>query len=339
MRWGGSGWRTRCEPDVRCDDARHPHPAPRRAPVRALPPPRCLRRHPAGADVRAHGQQVRAAERPVAVDACRGASSASHRSRVSPWGWADAHAPSHSSLVLSGAGKTTLLDCASQRRSQGRLSGSVLLDGAVPSLATLKSRTAYIQQDDALFGYCSIAETLGFAAKMKLKGASTAQCSKAVEDALSQMSLQLARNTLIGSRLTRGCSGGERKRTSVATGLLGKPSWCAARCASARRADSGCIPSAQPLCRRANLWSGQRECGRSDGEPEGDAECQRLHAVGHHPPAQPRRLPPLRRPGAAASWRAVLLRPGRRRAVHISGGAGAPDSSQRPCASPLVCSS
>ena len=125
----------------------------------------------------------------------------------------------------------------------------MLLDGAVPSLTTLRARTAYIQQDDALFGWCSIAETLAFAAKMKLKGSTAEQRSAAVEDALSQMSLQLARNTPIGSRLTRGCSGGERKRTSVATGLLGEPSWCVACCLCCAspvrcvRADSGCFPT------------------------------------------------------------------------------------------------
>jgi|APGre2960657444_1045066.scaffolds.fasta_scaffold06258_2 ABC-type molybdate transport system ATPase subunit len=174
-----------------------------------------------------------------------GATSASLPTQRSP-ALADARAPFHSRFPRSGAGKTTLLDCASQRRSQGRLSGSVLLDGAVPSLTTLKSRTAYIQQDDALFGWCSIAETLAFAAKMKLKGSTAEQRSAAVEDALSQMSLQLARNTPIGSRLTRGCSGGERKRTSVATGLLGSPSWCVACCASpvrCVRADSRCFPT------------------------------------------------------------------------------------------------
>ena len=181
-----------------------------------------------------------------------------HRSQLrAALPWLTPALPSYSSLVLSGAGKTTLLDCASQRRSQGRLSGSVLLDGTVPSLTTLKSRTAYIQQDDALFGWCSIAETLAFAAKMKLKGSTAEQRSAAVEDALSQMSLQLARNTLIGSRLTRGCSGGERKRTSVATGLLGSPSWCVARRASPVHAFVACMltsfQSAQHLRRRANL--------------------------------------------------------------------------------------
>ena len=123
----------------------------------------------------------------------------------------------------SGAGKTTLLDVASRRRNQGRLNGDVLFDGCRVSLPALKKMTAYVQQDDALFAWCSIEETLAFAACMKLRDASAEDRRVAVETALTQMSLQLARHTFVGNRLVRGCSGGERKRTSVAAGLLGGP--------------------------------------------------------------------------------------------------------------------
>ena len=47
------------------------------------------------------------------------------------------------------------------------------------------------------------------------------------------MGLTLVRNTFVGSRMMRGLSGGERKRTGVACGLINKPRWCvgSARCA------------------------------------------------------------------------------------------------------------
>ena len=129
----------------------------------------------------------------------------------------------------SGAGKTTLLDMAAQRKSDGRMSGAVLLDGRVPTRAELKRDSAYMQQDDALLGWVTVAETLAFTAEMKLP-ASMPKAEKAArcEEVLAQMGLQLCRNTFVGSRLVRGVSGGERKRTSVACGLLGKPRWCAA---------------------------------------------------------------------------------------------------------------
>ena len=144
----------------------------------------------------------------------------------------------------SGAGKTTLLDMAAQRKSDGRMSGGVLLDGRLPSRAELKRDTAYIQQDDALLGWVTVAETLAFTAEMKLP-ASMPKTQKAArcEEVLDQMGLQLCRNTFVGSRLVRGVSGGERKRTSVACGLLGNPRWCVAH----MRARS-CRHDAHRLC-------------------------------------------------------------------------------------------
>lgn len=127
----------------------------------------------------------------------------------------------------SGAGKTTLLDMASQRKNEGRLSGAVLFDGAVPTRSELKRDTAYIQQDDALLGWATVAETLAFAAEMKLPRATPAADKAArVEQVIQQMGLTLCRNTFVGSRLVRGLSGGERKRTGVACGLISKPRWC-----------------------------------------------------------------------------------------------------------------
>jgi ABC-type multidrug transport system ATPase subunit len=124
------------------------------------------------------------------------------------------------------------------------MSGGVLLDGRLPSRAELKRDTAYIQQDDALLGWVTVAETLAFTAEMKLP-ASMPKTQKAArcEEVLDQMGLQLCRNTFVGSRLVRGVSGGERKRTSVACGLLGNPRWCVAH----MRARS-CRHDAHRLC-------------------------------------------------------------------------------------------
>ena len=124
----------------------------------------------------------------------------------------------------SGAGKTTLLDMAARRKSEGRLGGDVLFNGTVPSRQELKRDTAYIQQDDALMGWATVAETLAFAAEMKLpRTMAAAEKAARVEEVIQQMGLQLVRDTLVGSRLVRGLSGGERKRTGVACGLISKP--------------------------------------------------------------------------------------------------------------------
>ena len=141
----------------------------------------------------------------------------------------------------SGAGKTTLLDMAAQRKNEGRLGGAVLFDGRVPSRSELKRDTAYIQQDDALLGWVTVAETLAFAAEMRLPRAmSAADKAARCEQVIQQMGLTLVRNTLVGSRLVRGLSGGERKRTGVACGLIGQPRWCVRRCRDALSRATAC---------------------------------------------------------------------------------------------------
>jgi ABC-type multidrug transport system ATPase subunit len=156
----------------------------------------------------------------------------------------------------SGAGKTTLLDMASQRKTDGRLGGAVLFDGRVPTRSELKRDTAYIQQDDALLGWATVAETLAFTAEMKLpRSMSAADKAARVEEVIEQMGLTLARNTFVGSRLVRGLSGGERKRTGVACGLICKPRWCAilffARGAVQRRSAAVCCCFLRPRARAA----------------------------------------------------------------------------------------
>ena len=123
----------------------------------------------------------------------------------------------------SGAGKTSLLDVASMRKNSGRVGGRVLLGGVPASVSLLKRYSAYVQQDDALCGWCTIEETLMFTAAMKLKGCGEAERRALVDGVIEKVGLQHARKTLVGSRLVRGCSGGERKRVSVAAGLLGAP--------------------------------------------------------------------------------------------------------------------
>ena len=128
----------------------------------------------------------------------------------------------------SGAGKTTLLDVASRRKNTGAVTGCVLLDGALPSHAQLRSWSAYVQQEDALFGLATIEETLAFAAEFKLAGRCALDKAAAVELCLSTMGLEAARAIKVGNRMVRGASGGERKRTAIACGLLGSPRMCVA---------------------------------------------------------------------------------------------------------------
>ena len=126
----------------------------------------------------------------------------------------------------SGAGKTTLLDSISRRRSQpgSHYEGSILVDGRKARKKILMHETAYIQQNDALMGYFTVQESVLFAAMMKLPDwVGKQERKQKVETVIQQMGLTMARHTRVGNRIMRGISGGEKKRVSIACGLLQNP--------------------------------------------------------------------------------------------------------------------
>ena len=61
-----------------------------------------------------------------------------------------------------------------------------------------------------------------FSAKFKLS-LSDEECNKRVSDLISELELSRCENTRIGSVLSRGISGGERKRTCIAIELISDP--------------------------------------------------------------------------------------------------------------------
>lgn len=162
-------------------------------------------------------------------------------------------------MGASGAGKTTLLDMLSLRKSEGMLEGKLLFDGVQPTVADVKRNSSYIQarassvvnhqlcsgpadrdfdpghalddhatlapqQDDAMYAMASVEESVQFTAEMKLGPAvPLEERRRRVESVIASMRLTDCRATCIGNRLVRGISGGERKRTSVACGLLSRP--------------------------------------------------------------------------------------------------------------------
>jgi ATP-binding cassette subfamily G (WHITE) protein 2 len=79
-------------------------------------------------------------------------------------------------------------------------------------------------QDDLLNGKLTVEETLYYAAELRLPSTMTTAEKKArIEEVLRQLGLIECRNVIIGDHMTRGISGGQRKRVAVAIELLTKP--------------------------------------------------------------------------------------------------------------------
>ena len=68
----------------------------------------------------------------------------------------------------SGAGKSTLLDIITRRKTEGIISGSILLDGKPSTTLAIKKYASYGAQQDIFYGGSTVFETLLFAAMIKI---------------------------------------------------------------------------------------------------------------------------------------------------------------------------
>lgn len=132
-------------------------------------------------------------------------------------------------LGPSGAGKSTLMDILAQRKSMGNLSGFLLVDGQ-PATSSFIRKTAYVPQEDNFVATMTVNETMSFYADIILPKTFDKFDRKArVAEVLSAMGLKHKAKTMVGGTLPgglmlRGLSGGERKRLSIAAGILAAPS-------------------------------------------------------------------------------------------------------------------
>ncbi|KAI1439887.1 P-loop containing nucleoside triphosphate hydrolase protein [Annulohypoxylon stygium] len=124
----------------------------------------------------------------------------------------------------SGSGKTTLLNTIAERMFSSRLSrtGTARFNGqeGVHSI-----RHAYVMQQDILLPTLTVRETLRYSANLRLPPPTTEEeRMRIVEEVILELGLKDCANTRIGNSQHRGCSGGEKRRTSIGVQLLANPS-------------------------------------------------------------------------------------------------------------------
>ena len=127
-------------------------------------------------------------------------------------------------LGASGSGKTSVLNALSHRIESNRLirSGRISYNGD----AKLSSvRSAYVMQSDILIPTLTVRETLEYAAELRLPPPTTSkERRKVVEQVILELGLKDCANTRIGNNEYKGCSGGEKRRCSLAVQMLANPS-------------------------------------------------------------------------------------------------------------------
>lgn len=124
-------------------------------------------------------------------------------------------------MGASGAGKSSLLNCICSRLDY---KGQVLVNKSLEVNSENYGRFgAYVTQDDVLYATLTCKESIAFAAKLRL-GLNDKETQKEVENVIYDLGLNACKDTLVGSNLIRGLSGGERKRTAIGVELITNPS-------------------------------------------------------------------------------------------------------------------
>lgn len=122
------------------------------------------------------------------------------------------------------AGKSSLLQVLAARLSSSyATSGSVTLNGRPlgPSTAAL---VAFIEQEDGHhLPALTVRETLCYAARLRLRNKSAAECDSRADEVLRQLGLKLCADNVVGGPLLKGISGGEKRRLSLGVSLLDDP--------------------------------------------------------------------------------------------------------------------
>ncbi|KAL6856410.1 P-loop containing nucleoside triphosphate hydrolase protein [Trichoderma novae-zelandiae] len=129
-------------------------------------------------------------------------------------------------LGPSGSGKTTLLNALAHRAAatNATTTGNVLVNGHKVSLEGIRDLSTYVEQEDALIGSLTVRETVLFAARLSLPHTiSRREAFKRVDDLIAAFGLQAQAQTIVGTPIKKGLSGGQKKRLGVASRLVTNP--------------------------------------------------------------------------------------------------------------------
>jgi ABC-type nitrate/sulfonate/bicarbonate transport system ATPase subunit len=117
----------------------------------------------------------------------------------------------------SGSGKTTLLNTLAQRQT-ATVQGQIKVNSIEQPLSVHRDISAFVEQEDTLIGSLTVDETLAFSAKLALPRTVTSSDVQArIQQLARSFGLQNQSQTLIGTPLQKGLSGGQKRRVSVVT--------------------------------------------------------------------------------------------------------------------------
>jgi len=124
----------------------------------------------------------------------------------------------------SGAGKTTFLMTLLDKAAFGQCTGEILINGYKRNLKTMRPVMGFVPQDDIMHSDLTVDENLWLNANIRLPHGLRRQDKLVfVERAVRVLGLQEVQNSVVGDAVTRGISGGQRKRVNVGIELVIDP--------------------------------------------------------------------------------------------------------------------
>ena len=115
------------------------------------------------------------------------------------------------------------MDILADRKDPSGVSGNVMVDGNSRS-SSYKHNVGYVVQDDIFTDTLTVRENLLFSANLRLPNSLTAlEKFNRVSSIIHELGLESCADTRMGTSLSRGVSGGEKKRTSIGMELILSP--------------------------------------------------------------------------------------------------------------------
>jgi len=139
------------------------------------------------------------------------------------------NAPANSITAImgpSGSGKTSLLNVLAARTPYSKninLSGKLFVNNSIRNEDNFKRTSAYVLQNDILYTFLTVEETLSLAISFYYPEKSTSERKIIVTNLITQLGLTKVATTIVGNEKVRGLSGGEKKRVSIGVELVSEP--------------------------------------------------------------------------------------------------------------------
>lgn len=124
----------------------------------------------------------------------------------------------------SGAGKSTLVDILAGKRKDGKVSGQILLNGKQVHESDIRRAVGFVDQEDTLPPTQTVYEAVLFSAMLRLPEAMPIyRVHERVSEVIEMLGLTHCKDRRIGNVTSRGISGGEKRRVSIALELITRP--------------------------------------------------------------------------------------------------------------------